>query len=247
MRFFSRKKQDVVRAELVDGFWAAEAEAMQTVIVGSMWRAEKKREVVDAELEFFGGAEGRVVVVWRNRFVGFVPPERAPELRAQIDALPDAKIVADGQVRPHSGAWRVWVGPPWRGESPPPLPADELEPTPPSIFGIQLSGRDAKGIFRRPQPTPRTASTSPPTKTPEPAGAGPRRWILAIDRQSWEVREGIDLDVALLRRRVAAAAVGDTLHLRIGEEPVTVELHADTRITLIDGTGEDVEQLHPEP
>lgn len=222
-----------------EGFWCAEAEALQQIIVATLRPGKETTGSVPAQLGLSLGAEGRVVVTWHRRIVGFVPAPRAADLRDQLHAADGEELVAEGNVVDHEGLWRIWLGPPWPADSvPPPLPADELEPAPMSILGFPLRGN------RR-----QRARTSPA----EGEGAGeaalagreePEQWILTVGSQSWDVRAGVDLDVGLLRRRIAAAEPGDTLHVRLGEERVPVCLDAVTKVTLQRVSTGEVEVLH---
>ncbi|MBD8063329.1 hypothetical protein [Oceanitalea stevensii] len=219
MRLFDRWRSAEVPADVGAGFWAAEAAAMQRAIVTALAGAERARSgAVPARLELSPGAEGRVVVVWRNVIVGFVPPDRAAPLRDQLAAAGKGTLVAPGSVVELGGQRRMWVG---EGEPVGEPPADELAAPPTTIFGIHLPGT-----------TPRETTTA-------------RRWVLAVGSHSWEVREGTDLDVVLLRRRLAEAAPGSTIHVLVWGEPVAIDLGSDARVTLSDPVTGEVEVLHP--
>lgn len=230
VRFFRRPRPEP--ASVPEGFWCAEAEALQQVIVATLRPAKDTTGSVPAQLGLTLGAEGRVVVSWHRRIVGFVPAAHVAGLRDQLHAAGGSELAAPGYVVDHEGLWRIWLGPPWPAESgPPPLPSDELEPAPVSILGFPLRGH------RRERAQSSDASAPPgPTR--------PTEWILTVGSQSWDVREGVDLDVGLLRRRIAAAALGDTLHVRIGAERVPVCLDEATRVTLERVSTGEVEVLH---
>jgi hypothetical protein len=127
------------------GFVALEAPALQATIRSAFVTGEGSGPMA-VELTFTPGADGRVVVVWRNRIVGFVPDPHAAVLRRQLDASDRAHVVADGRVYDDGTWWRVWVGPDPDGELPvPDAGYDELAPPIPSIFGFSLGES-----FRRP-------------------------------------------------------------------------------------------------
>ncbi|MCM3659731.1 hypothetical protein M3148_01795 [Georgenia satyanarayanai] len=218
MRLFDRWRSAEVPADVGTGFWVAEAAAMQRAIITALAGAECSRSAVPARVELSPGAEGRVVVVWRNVIVGFVPPDHAAPLRGQLAAAGKATLVAPGLVVAAGGQRRVWVG---EGAPVGEPPADELAPPLTTIFGINLPGT-----------TPRQTTTA-------------RRWVLAVGSHSWEVREGTDLDVVLLRRRIAEAEPGATVHLLVWGEPVAIDLGSDARVTLTDPVTGEVEVLHP--
>ncbi|WP_193311409.1 hypothetical protein [Georgenia satyanarayanai] len=218
MRLFDRWRSAEVPADIGPGFWVAEAGAMQRAIGTALGGADRSRSVVAAHLELSAGAEGRVVVVWRNVIVGFVPPDHAPPLLPQIEAAGRATVVAPGRVVERDGQLRIWAG---EGEPTGRPPTDELSPPPATIFGIALRGSSQ-----------RETTTA-------------RRYVLAVGSQSWEVRDGADLDVALLRRRVAEAEPGAVLHVRVWGEPVAIDLTVDSPVTLTDPATGEVEVLHP--
>lgn len=263
MGFFDRWRAPQVTVALDEGFWVAETAAMQRAIVPLTMPDDGSG--IPAQLEFTAGAEGRVVVQWRNRFVGFVPPSHEEMIGRQLAVAGKIRLVADGEVRRHGDLWRIWAGPAVAdGAPPPPPPIDEIPPETPTIFGIPIakSDRPQTTVRRR---TPPPAPGSPSSSVPEsPAlasaasaasadGAGPtassssrsQRWLLAVDDQSWEVRDGTDIDVPLLRRRIAEADPGARLHLRLWEETVTIELTPQARVTLTDPATGVVEVLHP--
>lgn len=142
MSLFPRRVPPVA-ADVGDGFVATEAPAMQLAIRSALNVGEGRRDPVPAELSFEPGAAERVVVRWRNRFVGFVPTSHRAQLRGQLAAAGKAPLVTTGTVYWDGAWWRVWVGP-VRPDGPPPVEEgyDELKPPPPSIFGIPLSRPD---------------------------------------------------------------------------------------------------------
>lgn len=137
MRPLARWRPTEVRADVGAGFWVAEAPAMRHAIVGALTGAECARSAASATLVFETGAEERVVVVWRNRFVGFVPPSHAAPLRDRLATAGRARLVTEGQVLERDGVWRVWAGP-GAPDDAAPGPADELAPPPPRIFGMVI-------------------------------------------------------------------------------------------------------------
>ncbi len=131
-----------MHADVGSGFWAAEAQSMQQILRSTALSGERRLAVVSARLRFTAGLEGRVVILWRNTIAGFVPGDRAAALRRQLTEAGEAQLVADGEVREHSGLWRIWVGS-WPGTAVPEPPADEIVPEPTRILGIPLTGRGA--------------------------------------------------------------------------------------------------------
>ena len=130
-----RRTPPPVPADLPEGFWCAEALALGRSLDTARRSAGAPGET-GAQLVLEDGAEGRVVVLWHNAIVGFVPAEHAVALGAQLAAARPARLTAPGRVLQHDGLWRVWVGPPWPGRTPPPTPPDELGPPPSTILGI---------------------------------------------------------------------------------------------------------------
>ncbi|TNC17457.1 hypothetical protein FHE66_10325 [Georgenia sp. 311] len=130
-----RRTPPPVPADVPEGFWCAEARALQRSVAEAR-RTSRAPGETRAELLLQDGAEGRVVVLWHNVIVGFVPAEHAPELRGQLAAARPASLSAVGHLLEHEGLWRIWVGPRWPGERPPRVPPDELGPPPDTILGI---------------------------------------------------------------------------------------------------------------
>ncbi|MFC4553769.1 hypothetical protein [Georgenia faecalis] len=240
MRLFDRRRPAPVSADVGPGFWVAEASAVQHAIVSALTAAERAGAGGPATLQLSPGAEGRVVVQWRNLIVGFAPPTSAASLRRQLEAAGKAPVVLDGRVVvAPDGLWRIWAGPGEPVGPPPGAEADEIAPATSAIFGIALRG---------PAASPRRATAPAPDGAPssEAAAAGPvGRQILEVGTHSWEVRDGVDVDLALLRRRLADAAPGATLHVRVWEEPVSIHLAPLTRVTLTDLATGSVEVLYP--
>lgn len=228
MRIFDRwRRRAQVPADVGAGFWVAEARALQRAIAFALTAAERAAATAPATLQLAPGLEDRVVVLWRNHIVGFVPPAQTGPLRAQLAAAEGVDLVVAGHVIRHDGLWRIWAGHDVPG-TPPPADDGEVTPAPESIFGIPIPSR-LRGT--PPSPARRTTARSP--------------LVLGIGAQSWEVRDGEDVDLALLRRRIAAAAPGDTLNVRVWGEPVAIHLTPDTRVTLTDPATGAVEVLHP--
>ena len=231
MTFFKRRRPVELEADVGEGFWLSEALGMQRSITAALTAPERGGRGTSARLEFSLGLEGRVFVTWRNIIVGFVPADHAPRLREQLAAAGKAQLLSDGQVYQHQQLWRIWAGPPLGDDpTPPPPPEDgEIEPPQPTLLGIPLPHRRTAG--RRAAGRSATAGARPAT-----------RRILAVDTQSWEVREGTDLDLALLRRRLADAVPGSTIHFRLWGETISVTPH--TRVTLTDPDTGRIEVLH---
>lgn len=102
--------------------------------------------VVPARLRVEGGADGRLVLVWRNVIVGFVPPGATAPLAAQLAAAGDATLVAPGAVHHVDGTWRVWVGAvPTGGFPPVPEGLDTLAPPETTILGVPVRRLDHRG------------------------------------------------------------------------------------------------------
>lgn len=132
-----RARHDVV-VDLPEGFVATEAPALQATI-RSAFLAGEGAEPIAVELSFAPGAADRVVVVWRNRNVGFVPPGHAPQLRRLLEQDGHDRPVATGRLYHDGTWWRIWVGPDPAGPLPvPPPDYDRLTPPVPTIFGFTL-------------------------------------------------------------------------------------------------------------
>lgn len=117
---------------------------MQHAIRGALTAAEATTSAVPVELSFDHGAEGRVIALWRNLIVGFIPDDVAPGLRQQLSDAGEARLVTRGQAMQVGREWRVWAGPPWpEGTTPPPYPGSTIAPAPPAVFGIQLQNPHA--------------------------------------------------------------------------------------------------------
>jgi hypothetical protein len=136
------------------GFVAAEAPALQVAILAALGGLRRGNSTVPAELAFTRGAEGRVVIVWRNRFVGFVPLSHEDLLLAQVKAAGASGLTTQGQLYFDGELWRVWVGPTPDAMPQPEPGMDELPPPATTIFGFVvpatvLGRRDA--AQRRPR------------------------------------------------------------------------------------------------
>lgn len=141
-----RRRRASRPAEVGAGFVATEAPALQATIRSAFELGEGGGPLT-VELGFASGAAGRVVVVWRNRNVGFVPPDHLDDMRRQLGAAGSAPLVAPGVVY-HDGTWlRVWVGPVPRGPLPAPPAGYDLLPAPPTtIFGFTLGHPGAEPL-----------------------------------------------------------------------------------------------------
>ncbi|HEY0117624.1 MAG TPA: hypothetical protein VGC04_02465 [Cellulomonas sp.] len=138
--FLSRNRVPPVVADVGDGFVATEAPALQQAIRSALRNGEGKGAVIPAEIQFTTGAAQRVVVEWRNRFVGFVPVPHLAALRGQLAGLGKGVLTAPGRIYHDGKYFRVWVGPlPEDGFPEVEAGYDELPEPPPSIFGIPLS------------------------------------------------------------------------------------------------------------
>lgn len=136
-----RLRRPTVAADVPAGFHAAEARALQVALTGvlsAVERAADRPVPVDVVLE--AGRDGAVVVLCRNRVVGFVPGAHVAGLRAQVQAAGRrAHLGAPGRVVREDGLWRVWVGPEPEGGLPPvPDGLDTLPEPQPTILGVPL-------------------------------------------------------------------------------------------------------------
>ncbi|WP_456787138.1 hypothetical protein [Cellulomonas sp. P5_C5] len=121
-------------ADVGDGFVAGEAPALQVGLA-----AARSGDSARVGLTFETEGGSHVVLVCRNRIVGFVPPSHEEPVRAQLAAAGRAHLVALGQIYRDADGWRLWVGPPRTGEFPAPEPgADTLAAPQRRIFGLAL-------------------------------------------------------------------------------------------------------------
>jgi hypothetical protein len=130
-----------VDADVAVGFHAAEAVALQTTLLGVLGAAERATgRPVPVELGLDAGRDDGLVVLCRNRVVGFVPEEHAPPLRAQRErAGRRARLVLPGLLVRDGGTWRVWVGPePSGGVPSAPAGLDTLPAAQPTVLGVPL-------------------------------------------------------------------------------------------------------------
>lgn len=226
-----RLSRPQVVADVGDGFWVTEATALQRSISGALGFRDRHRGLADVLLSFDTAPEGGVVVVCRNRNIGFVPSSHAPSLRAQMSAARPATLTARGHVYQHGELWRVWAGP--IPESGPPAPdpgIDQMAAPPTTILGIPMRGR-----------------SGPPSRDPVAPGRPAAPWILTVGTDSWDVRDGVDLDLAALRSRIAAASDGSTIHVRLWDTSlaIDIDLIPGTRVTLTPPGDGPVEVLYP--
>jgi len=132
---------------VAEGFAAAEAPALQRSLVAALHHQERAdgREL-PGDLEIGRGAGDRLVVIWRNLVVGFVPPDRVAPFTALLPDDPRAGVVVRGVVHHVDGLWRVWVGDrPASGFPPPPAGLDTLAVPPDTLLGIPLPRHDGSG------------------------------------------------------------------------------------------------------
>ncbi|GIG36441.1 hypothetical protein [Cellulomonas pakistanensis] len=137
-----RLRRPTVAVDVPAGFHATEARALQVALAGVLTAAERAATgtpvPVDAVLEP-GRGEALVVVV-RNRVVGFVPDAHAAGLRPQLaGAGRRARVVAPALVVRDGELLRVWVGPaPDGGVPAAPDGTDTLPEPQPTILGVPL-------------------------------------------------------------------------------------------------------------
>lgn len=139
-----------VAADVGPGFHAAEARGLQTALHAVLTAVERAAgRPVPVEVRLDASRDAAVVVVCRNRVVGFVPPGAADlvtGLRAQQErAGRRALLVAPGLLHRDAdagagaGLWRVWVGAEPDGGLPDvPVGLDTLAAPELSIFGVPL-------------------------------------------------------------------------------------------------------------
>ncbi|WP_129338237.1 hypothetical protein [Cellulomonas endophytica] len=137
------RRRPVLRVELRpdEAFGLGEAAALQTALVGVLRAAERAaRAPVAADLALEAGAGARVVAVWRNVVVGFVPPDHAPALHDRLAGAAGTRLVVAGWVHRDGDLWRVRAGPrPDDGFPPASAGADLLPPPPRRVLGIPLA------------------------------------------------------------------------------------------------------------
>ncbi len=98
---------------------------------------------VPARLVVDRGADDRLVLVWRNVIVGFVPADAAPPLADALAAAGDATVVVPGVAHRVDGTWRVWVGDvPEDGFPPVPEGLDTLAAPELTILGVPVRRLD---------------------------------------------------------------------------------------------------------
>ncbi len=100
-----------VPADLVGGFLAGEARALQTSIREVLTGIERAAgRPVPVELVVEHGRGERLVLLCRNLVVGFVVDGHAPALAGQLGHAGRARLVSPGLLYPDADRWRVWVG-----------------------------------------------------------------------------------------------------------------------------------------
>lgn len=233
---FLRRRRRPVELELATGFWVSEATALQKTIASVPGMSPSRTEPLGVQLALEPGRDDRVVIFAHNRLVGFAPPDVVPGLLESLRAVTAGRLTTLGQVRRHGTIWRVWAGPaPADPESWPDPAADELEPEGPRIFGIPLGERDGTRSDGAPQ------GSSAPVRPARPV------WTLRVGDDSWDLADGVDLDVERLRTRVLATEPGGRLHLRIWGDTVTIPVDGVTPVTLTPSDGSPAQQLQPRP
>jgi hypothetical protein len=138
---------DAPAAVAADGFTAADAPAFQRSFVAALHAGERAdRRDVPGVLQIGRGAGDRLVVIWRNLVVGFVPPDRTAPFEALLPAGPRAGVELAGVVHHADGLWHVWVGdPPAAGFPTPPAGLDTLPTPEDTLLGIRLPRPDGGG------------------------------------------------------------------------------------------------------
>lgn len=144
MVLFGRRPE--VTAEVAPGFHAAEAPAMQRSILAALGLGENPHPVdVPARLRVDRGADDRLVLVWHNVIVGFVPADAAGQLAAALASAGGAAVVVRGVVHRTDRTWRVWVGDVPEGGFPQvPEGLDTLAAPEPTILGIPIRRMDGR-------------------------------------------------------------------------------------------------------
>ncbi|HEY0215599.1 MAG TPA: hypothetical protein VGC57_04325 [Cellulomonas sp.] len=100
-----------VPADLVGGFLAGEARALQTSVREVLTGLERAAgQPVPVELVVEHGKGERLVLLCRNLVVGFVVDGHAPALSDQLEHAGRARLVVPGVLYPDGDLWRVWVG-----------------------------------------------------------------------------------------------------------------------------------------
>ena len=136
MRIFGRRPPAPL-VEIGEGFWVTEAPALQQGIRSALTAVETARQTAPAELSVERGRDERLVVLWRNFIVGFVPEAHLPPLREQL--ADHSRVTIRGSAHLHGDEWRIWAGPTWPAvQGPPAYPQPTITPAPPAIFGVQL-------------------------------------------------------------------------------------------------------------
>lgn len=132
---------------------------MQRPIEAALAPWERADGPFPVELDLEAGPDGRVLVIWRNRIVGFAPDAAAPALLAQL-AAGATVLTVRGDLYRHEAVRRLWIGPrPASGRPPLPGPGlDHLAAPPVTVFGLRV---DSLVEPTRPEP-------APPTATPDP-------------------------------------------------------------------------------
>ncbi|GIG41883.1 hypothetical protein [Cellulomonas phragmiteti] len=144
MALFRRRPE--VPADVAVGFHAAEAPAMQRSILAALGLGDNPADaVVPARLRVERGADDRLVLVWRNVIVGFVPAEATAALATALTAAGGATLVVPGVAHRTGRTWRLWVGDvPSAGFPDVPDGLDTLAPPETTILGVPVRRLDER-------------------------------------------------------------------------------------------------------
>ena len=145
MSLFRRRPEVVL--DLDEGFHAADAPALQRSILAALGLGESPRAaVVPARMRVERGADDRLVLVWNNVIVGFVPPSSVATLAPEVARAADAVVVVRAVVHRPGRDWRVWVGGvPEAGIPPVPEGLDTLAVPEATILGVPVRRLDTRG------------------------------------------------------------------------------------------------------
>lgn len=145
MSLFRRRPE--VELTPAEGFHATDAPALQRSILAALGMGESPRAaVVPARMRVERGADDRLVLVWNNVIVGFVPPSATAAIAAEVARAGDALVVVRTVVHRPARDWRVWVGDvPTTGVPPVPDGLDTLAVPETTVLGVPVRRLDARG------------------------------------------------------------------------------------------------------